>query len=50
MISCNFRGLMILYSKEDYDKAKELLSEAAKSGSYVYPFKYVPYPGTCDTL
>ncbi|EMR68237.1 putative protein family protein [Eutypa lata UCREL1] len=30
-------------AKEDYDKAKELLSEAAKSGSYVYPFKGIVY-------
>lgn len=30
-------------AKGDYDKAKELLSEAAKSGSYVYPFKGIVY-------
>ncbi|KAK7750170.1 hypothetical protein SLS62_007921 [Diatrype stigma] len=30
-------------AKEDFDKAKELLSEAAKSGSYMYPFKGIVY-------
>ncbi|KAJ8124005.1 hypothetical protein ONZ43_g176 [Nemania bipapillata] len=36
-------------AKEDYDKAKVLLSAAAKSGSFLYPFKYGisrhPVPG-----
>ncbi|RYP43463.1 hypothetical protein DL768_009909 [Monosporascus sp. mg162] len=30
-------------AKEDYDKARVLLSEAAKSGSYMYPFKGILY-------
>ncbi|KAI1423910.1 hypothetical protein F5Y12DRAFT_785731 [Xylaria sp. FL1777] len=30
-------------AKEDYDKAKILLSEAAKSGSYLYPFSGILY-------
>ncbi|KAI0906709.1 hypothetical protein F4823DRAFT_606160 [Ustulina deusta] len=30
-------------AKEDYDKAKVLLSEAAKSGSYLYPFSGILY-------
>ncbi|KAI1131057.1 hypothetical protein F5Y10DRAFT_234582 [Nemania abortiva] len=30
-------------AKEDYDKAKVLLSSAAKSGSYLYPFKGIFY-------
>ncbi|KAL2269439.1 hypothetical protein VTJ83DRAFT_1623 [Remersonia thermophila] len=29
--------------KEDYDKAKALLSEAAKSGTYLYPIKGIVY-------
>lgn len=30
-------------AKEDYEKAKVLLSEAAKSGAYLYPFKGIVY-------
>ncbi|KAI1339229.1 hypothetical protein F5Y15DRAFT_423946 [Xylariaceae sp. FL0016] len=30
-------------AKEDYEKAKALLSDAAKSGAYLYPFKGVVY-------
>ncbi|OTB12866.1 hypothetical protein K445DRAFT_320688 [Daldinia sp. EC12] len=30
-------------AKEDYEKARVLLSEAAKSGSYLYPFKGIVY-------
>ncbi|KAI0403537.1 hypothetical protein F4802DRAFT_570825 [Xylaria palmicola] len=30
-------------AKEDYDQARALLSEAAKSGSYLYPFKGIVY-------
>ncbi|RYP41579.1 hypothetical protein DL767_000921 [Monosporascus sp. MG133] len=30
-------------AKEDYDKARVLLSEAARSGSYMYPFKGIVY-------
>ncbi|KAI8966384.1 hypothetical protein F5Y11DRAFT_309096 [Daldinia sp. FL1419] len=30
-------------AKEDYEKAKVLLSEAAQSGSYLYPFKGIVY-------
>ncbi|RYP73196.1 hypothetical protein DL770_007825 [Monosporascus sp. CRB-9-2] len=30
-------------AKEDYDKARVLLSETAKSGSYMYPFKGIVY-------
>ncbi|RYP64811.1 hypothetical protein DL771_008591 [Monosporascus sp. 5C6A] len=30
-------------AKEDYEKARVLLSQAAKSGSYMYPFKGIVY-------
>ncbi|KAI1472293.1 uncharacterized protein F4812DRAFT_408268 [Daldinia caldariorum] len=37
-------------AKEDYEKAKVLLSEAAKSGSYLYPFKGIVYFVTHKSL
>lgn len=37
--------------KEDYEKARVLLSEAVKSGSYLYPFRYdILYNISADSL